>query len=293
MKSKILMVVIIAFVFIMTITVFLKNTFTEENKYIHHKQPHMVFISKQKNVIIRKESPLLTPVESSFYDPNKVLFDGFDKQELNKYYWNVMEREDNYNKEMQSYVKDNVFIEDNNLVIIAKNEDKLYTSGLVNTKSKIEFLYGTVTVRLKYPEGKSFFPAVWMLPANDTSYPEIDIMEVVGHKPDTVYFVYHYHNGEKRKFAYKSNIVDYDAYHTYTLQWTPESLAWYIDDEQIFQVTRDIPDEPMYLIINFAIGGVWPGAPDANTVFPSKVLIDYVKIVPYELYKREKINDIY
>ena len=94
----------------------------------------------------------------------------------------------------------NIFLENGFLVLKASKEDSKYKSGLVDTKSKVEFLYCTVEVRLKYPQGKSFFPAVWMLPSNDRSFPETDIFEVVGHHPETVYFVHHYmENGEKKK----------------------------------------------------------------------------------------------
>ena len=178
-------------------------------------------------------------------------------------------------------------------MLLAENNDGTYKSGLVNTKSKIEFQYGTISVRLRYPSGKSFFPAIWMLPADDTSYPEIDIMEVVGHRPSTLYFVYHYYTKEKRKFYTRTTIENYEDFHTYSLKWTPETLTWYVDGVRILEVTEDIPDEPMYLIVNFAIGGVWPGAPDRYTVFPAKVLVDYVKIAPYKLTEEEKTDDIY
>ena len=161
----------------------------------------------------------------------------------------------------------------------------------MDTKSKVEFLYCTVEVRLKYPQGKSFFPAVWMLPSNDRSFPETDIFEVVGHHPETVYFVHHYmENGEKKKTCESTEIVDYLDFHTYKFEWTPYELIWFLDGEIVHRTKKNIYDKPMYLIMNFAVGGIWPGDPNEDTVFPSNVYIDYVRITPY--VPEEKLEGI-
>ncbi|RZT21359.1 glycoside hydrolase family 16 protein [Fictibacillus sp. BK138] len=197
--------------------------------------------------------------------------------------WTVVERGNNYNNELQFYRKENVEVSDGSLRLVAREENykkHKYTSGQINTKDKLKIHYGKIDIRLKYTEGKGLFPAVWLLPSNNKkNLPEIDIFESIGQDPAKVYMVNHYGNRKNYSSDYEEFILkDYKNYHTYTLEWDEKELRWYIDNELRFSNKNGVPQEPMYLILNLAVGGNWPGNPNKHTLFPASMNVDYVKI---------------
>jgi beta-glucanase (GH16 family) len=148
---------------------------------------------------------------------------------------------------------------------------------------RFTFQYGYVEVRARVPAGQGLWPAIWLLPASHQSRPEIDIMEVLGHDPNTLYMVLHYNDaqGNRQRSMRESNVSDLSQdWHVYAVRWTPEEVRWYLDGQEMRNFTRaqQLPHEPMYLLINLAVGGDWPGSPDEATRFPSVFLIDYVRI---------------
>lgn len=210
-----------------------------------------------------------------------IFHDDFNAVELSK--WNIIERGKNYNNELQFYKKENVEVERGTLRLIGKKEkykNHTYTSGQITTKDKINFQYGRVEIKARYREGKGLFPAIWMLPSyNNKTLPEVDIFEAIGQEPNLTYMVNHYGNQKKYQSDYKSYFIkDYYNFHTYTLEWDERELRWYIDDQLRFSNDKGVPHEPMYLIINLAIGGNWPGKPNDETDFPAAFEIDHVKI---------------
>jgi beta-glucanase (GH16 family) len=127
-----------------------------------------------------------------------------------------------------------------------------------------------------------------MIPEARPWYSEIDIMEFLGHETGVLYGTLHYYtfDGQKKTSSgtWRSS-TDYTAdFHVYALEWEPDSIRWYIDDQLIHATTSGIPHTPHYLILNTAVGGRWPGNPDSTTVFPQYHDIDYVKI--YQLRKK-------
>ncbi|MEB1808208.1 MAG: glycoside hydrolase family 16 protein [Bacillaceae bacterium] len=212
-----------------------------------------------------------------------VFFDDFKGEKLNTKKWTAQKRKENYNNELQEYSPKNVEIRDGRLQLIAKDDGvapKKYSSGLVETKGKFDFLYGKVEVKGRYPVGKGLFPAIWMLPSDGKDYlPEIDIFENVGHEPHLVYQVHHWREHGKLKTTYnKTENQNIEIDHIYGIEWEENEIRWYVNEELVFTSTTNIPDIPMHLIINLAIGGNWPGDPDSNTFFPAMFSIDYVKI---------------
>ena len=291
MKSRILL--IFTTLFLAVILLIYIRSFTYEDEGIQIEQLHAddapdFYIAQYK---YSTHTPLPVPSPIKGYRPDTIFYDKFN-DELNLQCWNAVNRTEIYNQELQQYTNENVFTRDGCLVLMADKQDNTYFSGLVTTQNKVEFKYGIVEVSLKYPEGKSFFPAIWMLPADHARFPEIDIMEALGNNPNTLYFVHHYFYKGKQSSYTTCNIKNYNTFHTYKLVWQPESLCWYVDNRLVYTITEHIPKKKMYLIINLAVGGVWPGSPNEYTVFPSEVLVDYVKIIPYQSHKKEFMNDI-
>ncbi|GEN54487.1 glycosyl hydrolase family 16 [Halobacillus faecis] len=197
------------------------------------------------------------------------------------------------NNELQYYTPSNILLDDGFLIISSKKErfkGREYTSGALHTKGEFSFLYGRVEMRAKLPTGKGIFPAFWMMPDQDNVWlPEIDIMEHLGHESNKIWTVLHWENeeGELRSKASYHEGSDYSKdFHRYGVEWSTNEIKWMVDDEVIFAVhKRDgavIPDEPMYLYLNTAIGGNWPGSPREETEFPQQFLIDYVRVFQKE-----------
>ncbi|ADQ45037.1 glycoside hydrolase family 16 [Caldicellulosiruptor kronotskyensis 2002] len=213
------------------------------------------------------------------------------------------------NNELQYYTNSikNVYIEQdpdnpNNgfLVIKAIKEDYKgyhYTSGRIKTAGKFEFTYGRVEMRAKLPYGQGIWPAFWMLGSNinTVGWPncgEIDIMEFVGKTPTRIYGTIHGpgYSGDNSIGAWHEYPKGFtDDFHTYAIEWEPNVIRWYFDGE-LYQVrtVSDLVgktwvfDHDFYIILNLAIGGNWPGSPDASTVFPQKFVIDYVRVFQRE-----------
>jgi beta-glucanase (GH16 family) len=134
------------------------------------------------------------------------------------------------------------------------------------------------------PAGRGLWPAFWLLPANQRSLPEIDVMEILGDKPATVHMHFHY-RGRGGRPVDKGNTWTSPGlaagWHRFAIDWRPGVLRWLIDGTERFRITgSSVPDVPMYLVANLAVGGDWPGSPDRETPFPSVFKIDYIRVWP-------------
>lgn len=211
--------------------------------------------------------------------------DEFDAPLLSMEYWTEMERKNSYNKELQFYSPANSYIEDGCLILTAKRESiegKKYSSGMVDTDQKLEMLYGRIEASISLPVCKGILPAFWM--TTDTGNYELDIVEMVGSEPGTVYGVYHHKvKGRNKKSFGHTGITNPDAFHLYALEWDKDEVRWYVDGEQYYSIRKDIPDEPLYILFTLAVGGVWPGKPSNKVKFPVSMKIDYIRV-----YSREK-----
>ena len=171
----------------------------------------------------------------------------------------------------------------------------LYTSARLITKKKFEFKYGRIEARIKLPEGVGVWPAFWML-GNDidqVGWPgcgEIDILEFIGREPTKIYGTVHgpgYSGAKSIGGSTSTGAVRASAdFHTYAIEWSEDEIRWFFDGKMYHRFSRaDVPsgsnwvfDHPFFIIINFAVGGKWPGSPDAKTKFPQSMLIDYVRV---------------
>ena len=166
-----------------------------------------------------------------------------------------------------------------------------YTSGLIQSYQHFSQMYGYFEARMKIPSGQGFWPAFWLLPDPDNWPPEIDVMENLGNAPSTIYFTNHWGTNYPRPGGSHAgqnggsyNGPDMSAdFHTYGVQWTPTAVIWFVDGVERTRVTSNVPTSGngftgMYMIANLAVGGDWPGAPNASTPFPSQLEIDYVRV---------------
>ena len=155
-----------------------------------------------------------------------------------------------------------------------------YTSGMINSEQAFSMQYGYFEIRAQMPAGKGLWPAFWMLPIDGSWPPELDIVEMIGQEPSSLYTTMHSQGTGKYKQTTKgTKVADMTAgFHTYGVDWGPQKIAWYFDGQKVFEA--DTPadmHQPMYMIANLAVGGTWPGNPDSSTTFPAQMKIDYVR----------------
>jgi beta-glucanase (GH16 family) len=183
------------------------------------------------------------------------------------------------------------------LEIVARKEaygGREYTSARILTDGLFERKYGRFEARMRIPAGQGLWPAYWMLGANffKVGWPrcgEIDVMEAIGREPATVSGAIHGSGyiGEQIGSVYTlpSGALA-DGYRVYAVEWSAKAITWFVDGHRYLRLTpSDLPlgarwafDHPLFLILNLAVGGDWPGSPDASTVFPATLLVDYVRV---------------
>lgn len=201
------------------------------------------------------------------------------------------------NNELEYYTNNtkNVFVSNGNLIIEARKESISgfnFTSARLTTQNKKQFQYGRIDIRAKLPKGKGVWPALWMLGSNINSVPwpgcgEIDIMELLGHEPNKVYSTMHYgiaaHGSKGNSFSLSSGSF-YDQFHVFSMIWEADKIQVFVDDIPELVVNKseigsDYPfNAPFFFIMNVAVGGNWPGSPDNTTVFPQRMIVDYVRV---------------
>lgn len=253
-----------------------------------------------KSDTVSIDNGYITPLT---YDGHKLIWsDEFDGTTLNTSKWgyNLGNGCPNNcgwgNNELEYYQKENATVGEGTLTIEAKKQavsNYNYTSAKIITQGKFSFQYGRIDIRALLPKGQGIWPALWMLGNNISSvgWPscgEIDIMELIGGKgrENQIHGTLHYEDNGHQYFgkSYSLNTQTFaDAYHVFSLIWDQQSLKWYVDDV-LFNET-DISSNVMsefhqkfYLIFNVAVGGNWPGNPDATTTFPQKMKVDYVRV---------------
>ncbi len=221
--------------------------------------------------------------------------DEFNGNSVDTLKWNIEDWASSRNNELQFYAPSDVYMEPTRspsgwLTLRSQKRSyggRSYTSGAINTKNKFSFTYGRIDVRAKLPIGQGIWPAAWLLPQDGTWPPELDIMENLGHDPNLVYSTRWYGTSPNQMHdtGTFSGTSFNAAFHTFTMLWEPTQIRFYIDPPTnidsatpFFRVTTNIPTKAMYILLNTAVGGDWPGSPDATTVFPQYYNIDWVRV---------------
>jgi beta-glucanase (GH16 family) len=173
-----------------------------------------------------------------------------------------------------------------------------WTSARMLSKGLQSFQYGRIEARIQIPGGAGVWPAFWMM-GDDSStnyWPacgEFDIMENIGSEPAIIHGSIHGPGfvGEKigKSFQLASGANFAAGFHTFGMIWEPGKVQYYVDDPSHPYATFTRADLPpgavwpfdkgrFYFLLNLAIGGSWPGPPNAATVSPAEMLVDYVRV---------------
>jgi beta-glucanase (GH16 family) len=214
------------------------------------------------------------------------------------------------NNELQYYTDrpENVTVENGVLVLTARQESFMgsnYTSARITTQGIFEQQYGRFEARIRLPTGKGIWPAFWLLGNDCDQNPwpqcgEIDIMEYLGDGPTVVFGSVHgpgYNAGDSisREYVLENDRFD-EGFHVFGIEWGPDYINYYVDGDLYNTITPETTEEeaitfnapansgewvfnrPFYIIINMAVGGDLPGAPNAETEFPQSMYVDYVRV---------------
>jgi beta-glucanase (GH16 family) len=206
------------------------------------------------------------------------------------------------NGELEFYTgrPDNAYVSNGVLHIVARRENTngfSFTSARMKSEGLFAQKYGRFEFRAKFPPGKGYWPALWLMPNNSAyggwpSCGEIDVVENKGDYPAVVQGTIHYADAQGGHLQ-STDLYTFpqsdgaNDFHTYLLEWTTNSIGWYVDN-QLYEVqtnwsTANAPypapfNQPFYIIMNLAIGGAYVGDPDTNTVFPGEMQVDYIRV---------------
>jgi beta-glucanase (GH16 family) len=224
--------------------------------------------------------------------------DDFDR--LDPAHWNVQDLASRRNEEWQYYSPDDVSVVDGRLRLTSRRDvsigDRTFSSGAVDSYQRFSFTYGRVEIVAKLPAmGQGVWPALWMLetgchpsgapcPWPTRGAGEIDIMEAVN-QPSPYYGNLHY--GTEAGVSLSPGPIEFAApqlsagFHTFAVEWEAGGVVrWFLDGTQLAE--RSAPghlDAPMYLFLNTALGGSWPGPVAESTPFPQRFEIDAVRVL--------------
>ena len=178
----------------------------------------------------------------------------------------------------------------------ANGVTRSYTSARLQTLHKFEFEYGLVEARIKVPAGQGLLPQFWMVgnngyrPGGWPGSGEIDTMEILGSQPHVVKGTIHGpwswapHDGVTGSFGSRTSLAS--GFHVYSVEWEPERISFLLDGTVYKTITRaELPSgaawpfqHPYFLLLDLAVGGEWPGSPNASTHFPAQMLVDWVRV---------------
>lgn len=207
------------------------------------------------------------------------------------------------NGEIQNYTDKNLKIADGVAVLKAEPDpsgEYAYTSARITTENLETVQYGLIEARIRMTEASGFLPAFWLL-TEDETYGEIDIMEHIADEP-FVYGTAHWApddpDGSKSSGSDGENTEvfpdDFSAgdWHVYAVERTEDAITWYVDDTAYYRLdltsldsdAREALCQKMYLILNLAAGGEWPGNPEKGA--SASMQVDYVRIYSRKRFAR-------
>ena len=203
------------------------------------------------------------------------------------------------NRELETYTNSvqNVHLDGSgHLIIHVDRGDSAYTSARIKTQGLLSARYGRIEARIRLPFGQGIWPAFWAVGTSITSvgWPqcgEIDIMENIGREPSINHGSIHgpgYSGGNSVTglFTLPGGTRFSDDFHVFAIQWAAQTITFSVDGTAYKTVTpSSLPpgaswvfDNPFFLILNVAVGGNFPGNPDASTQFPQDMVVDYVRV---------------
>jgi beta-glucanase (GH16 family) len=193
-----------------------------------------------------------------------------------------------YNNELEFYQPGQATVGSSLLNILAEHRTvggRPYVSARIDTHGHFSQQYGRFEARMMLPAGAGYWPAFWLLPASQAWPPELDIMEAIGTQPSQVLLTQHwgtdFNNHQYAGITYTGPNYT-TGFHSFAIEWSPTRIDWLVDNVVRYSSTTNIPQEPMYVLLNLAVGGDLGGTPNP-AVFPKSMLVDWVRV-----YQRDR-----
>ncbi len=265
----------------------------------------MVGIALQASLAFLSRSPAAQPLDGW----KLVWSDEFTGSAVDPTKWALELNEGDPGEVVYTNRSQNLSVSDGLLALQAQKENyggKQFTSTQISTRNKGAWKYCRIDVRAKLPYGQGIWPAIWMMPTQPVAYGswprsgEIDIMENLGDNPRLTYTTLHYGAGNQSIQGTYTTPADKtlsDDFHVYTMIWDSTSFSFTLDSTHTYYSTNKwspdnvaFPkpfDQEFFLILDLAVGGSWAGPPDSTTVFPQKMLVDWVRV-----YQRQSTSAI-
>ena len=195
-----------------------------------------------------------------------------------------------WGSELERYRPQNVTVSGGQLHLTATRVGTGFASGMTSTGAPVAgsphgyrsfaFEYGYYEVRLRAPGGRGLWPAAWAFGVDLVPPFELDDVEILGNYPNVAVVTGVYPGGQLSQHLEEPDDLT-AGFHTYGVDWEPDHVSWYVDGRQAPQSITDpgrIPHKPMFLMLDLAVGGDWPGPPDSTTSFPASLDVDYVRV---------------
>jgi beta-glucanase (GH16 family) len=195
-------------------------------------------------------------------------------------------------RQLQAYAPEALAVRDGQLHIVARRapvnqlpvryggKDREYVSGVISTYGTFAQAYGRFEIRCRIPPGRGLRPGFLLLPVPLGPLPEIDVFEAAGGSPSKVFFANRWGTEQtERSFGDSFTGPDLSAgFHTISVEWDRDRITWFLDGREKFQSVDGIPRQPMYMLIDLAVGGRLARSPDASTTLPASFDIDYIRV---------------
>lgn len=240
--------------------------------------------------------------EATDKDPNWVLTfdDEFNGAELDLLHWSPHDPWGKVrDRQLQAFAPDSVSVGGGQLHLVAQRtteakpvrydgEGRGYVSGIVTTFGTFAQTYGRFEIRCRVPAGHGLRAGFSLFPVPLGPLPEIEILNVSGNTPATISLGNHW-GTEQTHRSFGDSFPGPDlskAFHTVAIEWDADKIAWFIDGKETFRSVDGIPRQPMFLMLDLAVGGgtgnIATRFPDESTGFPASFDVDYIRV-----YKRK------
>jgi len=226
--------------------------------------------------------------------------------------WSFVTRDTQWKKQLQCYIPGQARGGRSGLIITVRRSSpgdpayckrQPFVSARITTKQA--FSFGRLTVRARLPSGAGLWPAIWMrTPDPKPLDGEIDLVEGYGSRPDLYQSTVHgwkggVHTGydcgilsagaSSPYFAFRHHCASasmptgtFDSgFHTFSVEWRRDGIKWFLDGKPYFETTKFVPQQPMAIIIELQLGGVFDGNPTDQTRFPAQMIVSSVRFDPF------------
>jgi beta-glucanase (GH16 family) len=168
----------------------------------------------------------------------------------------------------------------NQLPVRYDGKDREYVSGIISTFGTFSQTYGRFEIRCRVPAGRGLRSGFLLMPVPLAPLPEIEVFQTIGSSPSKVFFANRW-GTEQTERSFGDSFIGPDlsaGFHTLSIEWERDRISWSIDGKEKFQSVDGVPRQPMYLLLDLAVGGNLAKAPDASTAFPASFDIDYIHV---------------